>query len=259
MTVFGYTCDPDPKTDPECIERHQGLYVSAGYRRFFFGPNTRLGWGHGPLATIDPVDYPVISVKTYSPSDFRVLCRDAAAPFVFAISHEPEDEIAAGTLTIERLRACYASARGIADDSDAQVRLAVVLNWRQGRFKGFDWDRLAPAFGHAHLITMDCYADSDEAARNVYTDPGELLDPLIELADSYGLPHAVTEFGMTLAADGDGDRFAEQLATYFAHASLSGAEWLSYWCHGSAERDYHLENVSTEGMNVLRGAIAVTA
>lgn len=253
MTAFGYTCEP------AATASHQSLYTSAGYRRFFFGPVAHVGWNRGPLATIEPDDYPVISVKNYVAEDFRILCQDAAAPFVFAINHEPEDEITRGTLTIERLRACYASARAIADGSDAQVRLAVILNWRQGRFKGFDWDRLAPVFEHAHLIAMDCYADSAQAAQSVYTDPGELLDPLTELADAYGLPHAVTEFGMTMAADADSERFARQLATYFACASLNGAEWLSYWCHTSAERDYHLENVSAEGMNVLRGAIAATA
>lgn len=255
MTIFGYTCDPDTATE------HQALFTSAGYRRFFFGPHARAAWGRGPLATINPDDYPVISVKNYVPDDFRVLCRDAAAPFVFAISHEPEDEIARGTLTVERIRTQYASARKIADDSDAQVRLAVILNWRQGVVRGFDWGTLSPLYEMADLIGMDCYADSAAAAQDLYTPPSALLGPLVELADSYGLPHAYTEFGMTMAADGDGDRFARQLADYLAAASLSGAEWLSYWCHSAAEWDYHLEAdpAKSAGLNVLRGAIAATA
>lgn len=255
MTVYGYTCDP--ATAPE----HQGLFTSAGYRRFFFGPHARVAWGHGPLATIANDDYPVISVKNYVPDDLRVLCRDAAAPFVFAISHEPEDEITRGTLTVERIRTQYASAQKIARDSDAQVRLAVILNWRQGALRGFDWNRLAPLYELADLIGMDCYADAAQAADDLYTDPDALFGPLVELADAHGLAHAVPEFGMTMAADGDGDRFARMLASYLAAASLSGAEWLSYWCHTATERDYHLEADPAKGagLNVLRGAIAATA
>lgn len=255
MTVYGYTCDPATASE------HQGLFTGAGYRRFFFGPHARVAWGRGPLATIAPDDYPVISVKNYVPDDFRVLCRDAAAPLVFAISHEPEDEITRGTLTVERIRTQYASAQKIARDSDAQVRLAVILNWRQGVIRGFNWESLAPVYGLADVIGMDCYPDAAQAAKDVYTSPDELFGPLVELADAHGLAHAVPEFGMTMAADGDGDRFARQLATYLAAASLSGTEWLSYWCHTAAERDYHLEAdpAKEAGLHVLQGAIAATA
>ena len=259
MTEFGYTCEPS------LSHGHRDLYPFAGYRRFFYD-QARVSWQHGPLTSVAETDYPVISTKRYIPADLETLCAQAAAPFTFVIQHEPEDEISAGRLSISALAAQYASARAIVDEANgpvvgASASLAVILNWRQGVKRGFKWSTLAPVLELADVIGMDCYPDATDAARDVYTSADEMFDPLAVLADAYGKPFAVTEFGMTLASDGDGDRFATAMAGYFSYASLAGAEWLSYWCHDAAERDYHLDGNPdmAAGMRVLQGAIAATA
>lgn len=237
MTIFGVN------TEPASLAGHRTLYGGPlGPTRFFFGPGARFGWTRSPLSKLGPGEYPVVSFKTYNDGDMRALVADAPCDFAVCYDHEFEKGVTAGSQTIANLAATYIKMRNIVDYSPGPRRVTIlpILNWYQRTQRGFDWSRLGPVLTHADAIGVDSYALAlDALNHNTYTTPGDLFGPGADLAASYDLQLAVPEFGMTLASDGDGDRFAAQMLSYIGWAAAADVAWASYWCN--ANDNYHLE------------------
>lgn len=257
MTVFGVN------TEPVSIPGHRTLYGGPlGPVRIFFGPGARFGWARAPLNKVGPGEYPVISFKTYNDGDMRALVADAPMPFAVCYDHEFEKGITAGSQTIANLAATYVKMRNIVDYSPGPypVRIVPILNWYQRTQRGFDWSRLGPVFAHADVVGVDSYALAFDALNHdAYTAPADLFGPGADLAHAFDLPFAVPEFGMTIASDGDGDRFAAQMVDYISYAASVGAQWVSYWCN--ANDNYHLETPPGReaALQVWKTAVRATA
>ena len=236
MTVFGVA---PPGTE---LAAHRTVYGRLGYPRFFYGPQKPLGWRTFPLSQRAPGDVPVISVKTWDEAAFRALVAGASAPeWWFTYHHEPEDEITAGSLTVDALTTVYRRAREILDAAPSSGgNLLLVCNWYQLWVRGFDAGRFDPILELVDAVGVDSYSLAADAAVNIYTPPGDLFGPAVDIAERAGIPWAVPEFAVKMAADGDGRRHARVVARHAQWLEHHDAAWVSWWCNTAGNYVPHL-------------------
>lgn len=240
MTVFG-VAPPGGE-----MAEHAERFGALGRPRFFFGPGKRFGWGSWPLTkrVKEPGCEPVISVKTWNETDFAAMF--ATRPkdvdgWHFAYRHEPEDDIYRGELTIAEMVRVYARARTLIDGQlGSGCRLILILNWYQLARRDVHLDMFDSVAELVDTIGVDCYAPRDWLAQNVYATPGALFGPALDLAERHGLPWAVPEYGLAMAADGNKARHARMLLRHASWLHDHGTEWVSYWCNPAGDYGPHI-------------------
>lgn len=224
MTIFGVTAPPGE------LVAHREVYGPLGYPRFFYAPGKPYGWRTWPVSTRAPGEVPVISAKTWDPAAFTALVAGATAPWWFAYFHEPEDDIVRGALTVEQMAGVYRRAREILDAMPfSGGRLILILNWHQLSIKGFDSTRFDPLLEYVDAVGVDTYVPAADTSRGVYTTPGDLLGPAVDIAERAGVPWSVPEFGVKLIGS-DSARHARVVGRYADWIEGHGADWVSWWC-----------------------------
>lgn len=226
-TVIAVTAPADD------LPTHRARWGPLHRTRFFFGPGKRFGWARSPLTFLGPGDgEPVVSFKTWFEDDFTAMLSAAARPWTAIYSHEPEDDVAAGTLTPAAYAAVWARMRQLRDahPNGRLCRLVPTLNWYQLTVQHFDWRRLQDGLRYGDAIGVDAYSLKTDAAKNTYTAPAALLGPAETISGALGLPWCAPEFGVVMAADGDPIRHAAAVQAYIARARAGGALWLAWYC-----------------------------
>lgn len=238
MTVFG-VAPPGGEHD-----EHRARYGGTlGYPRFFFGPGKRFGWGVWPLTNRQAGDVPVVSVKTWNEEDFVSMLVSPQAPdeWWFCYAHEPEDEIVAGAITPSIIAATYARARELINASPRKgCKLLLILNWYQLSQRAFPVRSLDPVLELVDAVGVDSYALAADASRRIYTPPGDLFGPALEIAERWAIPWCVPEFAVKMASDWSKPRHALMVGRYAHWLARHDALWASYWCNPAGAYTEHI-------------------
>lgn len=235
-TVFGVAAPGNEQP------AHRAVYGNMGFPRFFFAPAKRFGWGLFPLNARQPGDTPVVSWKTWNEQDFVAMLDQATVDWWACYFHEPEDDIATGTLTPADHQAVVERMKALRDahPNGTRCRIITILNWYQATQRGFNWRRLTGSIAASDAVGMDCYSLAADATKNIYTPPADLFGPIVDISTVTGKPWAAPEFAVKMAADNDTARHAAQLQAYINHAKAHNAMWVSYWCNVFGGHQYHL-------------------
>lgn len=171
----------------------------------------------------------------------------AAAPrgkdVYWVFYHEPEDNIAAGEFTAADYRAAWARLAQLAA-SVGNPRLhatMVLMEWTLNPASGRNWRDYYPGDGVLNVLAWDVYNYTPRAQDGVYVPPAQLLDRIVAVNGSLGLPFGIAEMGSHLAkGDTTGGRRAQWIRDMNAYLEARGSLWNLWFDLDWPTGDYRL-------------------
>lgn len=171
----------------------------------------------------------------------------AAAPrakdVYWTFYHEPEDNIAAGEFTAAEYRAAWTRlAQLAAAAGNPRLHATMVLmEWTLNPASGRDWRAYYPGDGVLDVLAWDVYNYVPRAQEGVYLPPAQLLDRIVAVNRSLGLPFGVAEMGSHLAnGDTTGARRGQWIRDMNAYLQTHGSLWNLWFDLDWPTGDYRL-------------------
>jgi len=155
--------------------------------------------------------------------------------------HEPEDDVAAGTINPEMYRRAWAHIKALADRADnRRLRATLTLMcWTFEPNSHRDWRDYYAGDKVIDVLAFDCY--NAGARDGNYRPPQDLFGPASRLAHRIGKPWGVAELGSVVAAGDNGRGRAEWLRRSAAYLNDHGARFASYF-DSDVGTDYRLHD-----------------
>lgn len=157
--------------------------------------------------------------------------------------HEPEDNIAANEFTAADYRAAYAwLAQLAAEAQNPRLHATMVLmEWTLNPASGRDWHNYYPGTGVLDVLAWDVYNYTPRAQDGIYVPPAQLLDRIVAVNRSVGLPFGIAEMGSHLATgDSTGVRRAQWIRDMNTYLQAQGSLWNLWFDLDWSNGDYRL-------------------
>lgn len=216
-------------------------------------PKLNADFGGKPLVVsfkMSPSDVVAGRYDTYMRAWFAAAPTDR--PIWWTYYHEPEDNIAARQFTAVDYRAAWAHLAALADGANnPQLRATLILMcWSLDSRSGRIWTDYYAA-GDVQALGWDCY--NSGASAGIYRPAAGMLQNVLKISESTGLPWGLAEFGSHLVSGDDGSGRAAWLSDMVAVTSGGGAAFMTYFDSNVGAEFRLLDSISQSRWRSLVG------